>query len=401
MAVLLERSANPADAAVHHVGRRHHVRAGFCVGHGLAHEHGDRLVVEHVAIVIDDAVLAMRGVGIQRDVGDDDKVGVFGLDGPDRGLHQPVRIGALRAVEALVFRADDRKQRHGGNAEVNGLAELAQQPVDTLALDARHRGDRLDGLGAFEHEDRVDQVPAAERGFCHEAAQSRGATAAPQADCRELTGARTTHNSRYKHNNFLFSLYLGRVSTLRALFCVETVIILRSAGSSRMHSSNAAAQRRQRFDQYVAVYHQDMYRYAAWLSRDQAIAQDVVQEALLRAWKSLDNLRDEGSAKQWLLTIVRRENARFFERKRLETVDIDNLTASQEALLGVEENNELDDMRKAIYELDDEYREPLVLQVLMGYSTNEIAEQMGLKQGAVLTRLHRARARLKDRVAEQ
>ena len=168
-----------------------------------------------------------------------------------------------------------------------------------------------------------------------------------------------------------------------------------------MHSSNAAAQRRERFDQTVAVYHQDMFRYAAWLSRDQAIAQDVVQEALLRAWKSLDSLRDEASAKQWLLTIVRRENARYFERKRLETVDIDNLTASQEALLGVEENNELDDMRKAIYELDDEYREPLVLQVLMGYSTNEIAEQMGLKQGAVLTRLHRARARLKDKVAQQ
>ena len=168
-----------------------------------------------------------------------------------------------------------------------------------------------------------------------------------------------------------------------------------------MHSNNAAAKRRKRFDQYVAVYHQDMFRYAAWLSRDQVIAQDVVQEALLRAWKSLDNLRDEASAKQWLLTIVRRENARYFERKRLETVDIDNLTASQEALLGVEENNEFDDMRKAIYELEDDYREPLVLQVLMGYSTNEIAEQMGLKQGAVLTRLHRARARLKDKMAQE
>ena len=165
--------------------------------------------------------------------------------------------------------------------------------------------------------------------------------------------------------------------------------------------SNEAVDRRQRFDQYVAVYHQDMYRYAAWLSRDQSIAEDVVQEALLRAWKSLDALRDDASAKQWLLTIVRRENARYFERKRLETVDIDNLTASQSALLAVEDNDELDDMRKAIYELDDDYREPLVLQVLMGLSTNEIAEQMGLKQGAVLTRLHRARARLKDKMAER
>ena len=165
--------------------------------------------------------------------------------------------------------------------------------------------------------------------------------------------------------------------------------------------SNEAVDRRQRFDQYVAVYHQDMYRYAAWLSRDQSIAEDVVQEALLRAWKSLDALRDDASAKQWLLTIVRRENARYFERKRLETVDIDNLTASQSALLAVEDNDELDDMRKAIYELDEDYREPLVLQVLMGLSTNEIAEQMGLRQGAVLTRLHRARARLKDKMAER
>jgi len=142
-----------------------------------------------------------------------------------------------------------------------------------------------------------------------------------------------------------------------------------------------------------------MYRYAAWLSRDKTIAEDVVQEALLRAWKSLDALRDDSSAKQWLLTIVRRENARYFERKRLETVDIDNLTASQAALLAEQPDEELDEMRRAIYELEDDYREPLVLQVLMGFSTNEIAEQMGLKQGTVLTRLHRARAKLKDQMA--
>ncbi len=121
----------------------------------------------------------------------------------------------------------------------------------------------------------------------------------------------------------------------------------------------------------------------------------MVQEALLRAWKSLDALRDDAAAKPWLLTIVRRENARYFERKRIETVDIDNLTASQSALLSEQPDDDLSDMREAIYSLEDDYREPLVLQVLMGFSTNEIAEQMGLKQGAVLTRLHRARAKLK------
>jgi len=167
-----------------------------------------------------------------------------------------------------------------------------------------------------------------------------------------------------------------------------------------MNSSSAESARRRRFDRIVAVFHADMYRYAAWLCRDKAIAEDVVQEALLRAWKSLDALRDDAAAKHWLLTIVRRENARYFERRRLETVDIDNLTASQAALLAEAPNEELEELRESIYELDDDYREPLVLQVLMGYSTTEIGELMGLKQGAVLTRLHRARLKLKEKVAD-
>jgi len=163
-----------------------------------------------------------------------------------------------------------------------------------------------------------------------------------------------------------------------------------------MNSSDAGTTRRRRFDELVGVFHQDMYRYAAWLSRDRTVAEDVVQESLFRAWKSLESLRDDAAAKHWLLTIVRRENARHFERRRLETVDVDDLTPSQEALLADQPDHELDDVRDAIYRLDDDYREPLVLQVLMGYSTNEIGELMGLRQGAVLTRLHRARLKLKD-----
>lgn len=163
-----------------------------------------------------------------------------------------------------------------------------------------------------------------------------------------------------------------------------------------MSSSRADTERRRRFDRVVAVLHRDMYRYAAWLCRDPSIAEDVVQEAMLRAWKSLDALRDDGAARQWLLTIVRRENARHFERRRLETVDIDKLTPSQAAMLAETDDREVDEVRAAIFRLEDEYREPLVLQVLMGHSTQEIAELMGMKQGAILTRLHRARLKLKD-----
>lgn len=163
-----------------------------------------------------------------------------------------------------------------------------------------------------------------------------------------------------------------------------------------MNSSSIASVRRERFDRLVGALHRDVIRYATWLSRDPGIAEDVAQEALLRAWKSLDALREDGAAKHWLLTIVRRENARYFERKRLETVDIDNLTPAQSAMLAEPEDTQLEELRNAIYRLEDDYREPLVLQVLMGHSTKEIAELMSIKPGAVLTRLHRARIKLKD-----
>tara|TARA_R110002096_G_scaffold57426_2_gene145597 strand:- start:7963 stop:8478 length:516 start_codon:yes stop_codon:yes gene_type:complete len=168
-----------------------------------------------------------------------------------------------------------------------------------------------------------------------------------------------------------------------------------------MNDSNAVGARKQRFDAIVSIHYQDMFRYAAWLCRDKSIAEEVVQESLMRAWKSLEALRDDAAAKPWLLTIVRRENARYFERKRLETVDIDNLTASQSAMLAAKPTEEVDELREAIFGLDDDYREPLVLQVLMGFSTREIAEHMGLKQGAVLTRLHRARLKLKEDAASE
>jgi RNA polymerase sigma-70 factor (ECF subfamily) len=139
----------------------------------------------------------------------------------------------------------------------------------------------------------------------------------------------------------------------------------------------------------------DLYRFAFWLARDRSIAEDVVQETLLRAWRSLDALTEDDSAKPWLLTIARREHARLHERRRLVTVDVDALAVAEDPALGQSDDHEAGDVRAAIFALPDEYREPLVLQVLMGYSTGEIAAHLGLTNGAVLTRLCRARQRLR------
>ena len=139
----------------------------------------------------------------------------------------------------------------------------------------------------------------------------------------------------------------------------------------------------------------DLFRFAFWLARDRDVAEDVVQEALLRAWRSRESLGETDAAKSWLLTIVRREHARLYERKRFETVPVDDLVSNESPELAVVEEREVMDMRRAIFALETDYREPLVMQVLLGFSTGEIARELGLTQGAVLTRLFRARQRLR------
>jgi RNA polymerase sigma-70 factor, ECF subfamily len=120
-----------------------------------------------------------------------------------------------------------------------------------------------------------------------------------------------------------------------------------------------------------------------------------VQETMIRAWKAQDSLLDEGAAKPWFLTIIRREYARTFERKRFVTVDVEELIAKEEPMLAAADDQELTELRAAIFKLPGEYREPLVMQVLMGYSTAEIAAELGLSNAAVLTRLFRARKQLR------
>jgi RNA polymerase sigma-70 factor (ECF subfamily) len=159
-------------------------------------------------------------------------------------------------------------------------------------------------------------------------------------------------------------------------------------------------QRRARFQALCQSLRPDLLRFAFWLSRDRALAEDVVQESMLRAWKAQDSLLDESAAKPWLLTIIRREYARTFERKRFPTVSVDELIAQEEPMLAAAEEPDLADVRAAIMKLPDDYREPLVLQVLMGYSTAEIARELDLSGPAVLTRLHRARRQLRAACGE-
>jgi RNA polymerase sigma-70 factor (ECF subfamily) len=152
------------------------------------------------------------------------------------------------------------------------------------------------------------------------------------------------------------------------------------------------------FGQLLESVRPELVRFAYWLARDRSVAEDVVQEAMLRAWRARSELKDAAAARHWLLTIVRREHARLYERKRLVTVDVTEIVAREDMALarGGAGEGELLDLRRAILRLPDDYREPLVMQVLGGYSTAEIAKEMNLSIPAVLTRLFRARNRLRE-----
>ena len=79
------------------------------------------------------------------------------------------------------------------------------------------------------------------------------------------------------------------------------------------------------FEQLVRSYSTELYRYAHWLCRDRFQAEDIVQETFTRAWQGLDGLRDTSAAKSWLYTILRREHARLYERKRLDIDEFQEL----------------------------------------------------------------------------
>jgi len=153
--------------------------------------------------------------------------------------------------------------------------------------------------------------------------------------------------------------------------------------------------RRRRFESLVQAHSAELYRHAYWLCGQDALAQDLVQETFLRAWRSLDALRDAGAAKAWLATILRREHARLYERKPMPSTDIDDLELHDDAP-GPEGRGEDATLRAAIARLDAKYREPLVLQVLGGFSCAEIAQQLGISESAVMTQVFRARQKLKE-----
>jgi RNA polymerase sigma-70 factor (ECF subfamily) len=156
-----------------------------------------------------------------------------------------------------------------------------------------------------------------------------------------------------------------------------------------------------RFEQVVLPHLDSAYNLARWLTGNEHDAEDVVQDAYLRAAKFFDSFRG-GDARPWLITIVRRVCYDWLERNRshqtltvfdeeLHSDQGDDLDPARLALR--EENREM--LRQALSELPIEFREVLVLRELEGLSYKEIAAITSLPPGTIMSRLARARERLR------
>jgi RNA polymerase sigma-70 factor (ECF subfamily) len=147
----------------------------------------------------------------------------------------------------------------------------------------------------------------------------------------------------------------------------------------------------QSFDDAVRTHAGDLFRYAYWLARNRQQAEDIVQEALLRGWRAFSGVRDRAAVKSWLFSIVKNEfyraTARDARHGGVDAADID-IIDERSSPFGME-------MREALMALPVSYAEPLALQVLGGFTCAEIAAMLETTEGAVMTRLTRARQALK------
>lgn len=144
------------------------------------------------------------------------------------------------------------------------------------------------------------------------------------------------------------------------------------------------------FSQRVLLARDKLFRIAYTLLHDEHDCADALQEALLRAWKGVNRLREEQYFDTWLVRILINECKRLLASRHRQFV------AAPSSL--PPEDPGLHDALKA---LDEKYRLPVVLHYLEGYSLEEIAWMLRVPMGTVKSRMHTGRTQLKELLEEE
>ncbi len=175
-------------------------------------------------------------------------------------------------------------------------------------------------------------------------------------------------------------------------------------GPSRQAPGRQPPDRQARFEESVLPHLDAAYNLARWLAQNDGDAEDLVQEAVLRAFRYFDGFRGganrEGSSRAWLLKIVHNTFYTLREKQArqpvavlddaIEDLECEDCDPETIALAGADRQA----LRQALEELPAEFREAMVLREMEGLSYQQIAATAGIPMGTVMSRLARARQKL-------
>ncbi|MEM9130983.1 MAG: sigma-70 family RNA polymerase sigma factor [Actinomycetota bacterium] len=161
------------------------------------------------------------------------------------------------------------------------------------------------------------------------------------------------------------------------------------------------------FEQYVLPELDVLYRTAWSLTRSDSDAQDLVQDTLLRAYRAIDRF-DGRYPRAWLLTIMRNANINRARKKKPDLLDDPDTTFERSVMFADTDDPEhlvMDTQFDATVEegyrnLPEKFRQVVELVDLNGMSYQETADLLGVPVGTVMSRLHRARKRIRDHIDE-
>ena len=161
------------------------------------------------------------------------------------------------------------------------------------------------------------------------------------------------------------------------------------------------------FGELVNRHAPALFRLAKWLVGNRSDAEDVLQETLTGAFKSAHSFGGRSSVKTWLTGILIRQASKYRNRRKkhslassLDELDGDDLMNARApaAVASAVDLERRIDITAMIETLPEDHRQVILLRELQGLSYEEIAEVLGIPQGTVESRLHRARAVLKMRL---
>ncbi len=162
------------------------------------------------------------------------------------------------------------------------------------------------------------------------------------------------------------------------------------------------------FEQYVTPELEVLYRTARSLTRNQADAEDLVQDTLLRAFRAIERF-DGRYPRAWLMTIMRNANINRARKKTPDLLDDPDLTFERSTEFAEHDGPEetvvepvFDSAVAAAFDsLSPDFREVVELVDLNGLAYQEAADLIDVPVGTVMSRLHRARKRIRDHIGEQ